>query len=164
MTSEQGTIDPTAAGASTADREIVLTRVFDARPELVFQAWTDPRHLPHWWGPDGFTITLHECEVRVGGTCRFTMHGPDGTDYPNRIVYREIVRPERLVYDHGDDVDDDPNMFLVTVTFGDEGGRTRLTSRMLFPTAAQRNGAAAYGAVELGNQTMAKLAEYLKTM
>lgn len=157
------TIDPTAA-SSTADREIVLTRVFDAPPELVFQAWTDPRHLQQWWGPDGFTITLHACEVRVGGACRFTMHGPDGTDYPNRIVYREIVRPERLVYDHGEDVDDDPDLFHVTVTFAGEGGKTRLTSRMLFATAAQRDGAAAYGAVELGNQTMAKLAEYLKTM
>ena len=58
------------AAASAADREIILTRDFDAPPELVFQAWTDPRHLQRWWGPDGFTITMHACEVRVGGACR----------------------------------------------------------------------------------------------
>jgi uncharacterized protein YndB with AHSA1/START domain len=164
MTDPQATIDPTSAASSTADREIVLTRVFDAPRELVFQAWTDPKHLPNWFGPNGFTITSHESELRVGGVCRFTMHGPDGTDYPNRMVYREIVRPERLVYDHDGDVDDDPHGFLVTVTFADEGGRTHLTSRMLFATAEQRQATAAFGAVELGNQTMAKLAEYLKTM
>ena len=164
MSDERATIDPTPRPAtSTADREIILTRVFDAPRELVFTAWTDPRHLSHWWGPNGFTITMHECEVRVGGACRFTMHGPDGTDYRNRIIYREIVRPERLVYDHDGDVDD-PHGFQVTVTFADEGGRTHLASRMVFATAEQRQATADFGAVELGNQTMAKLAEYLKTM
>ena len=153
-----------AAPDATADREIVLSREFDAPRELVFQAYTDPRHLPNWWGPDGFTNTVHQMDVRPGGMWRFTMHGPDGTDYPNRITYREVAAPERLVYDHGEDVDDDPGAFLVTITFDDLGGRTRVTQRMLFATAAQRQGVVSFGAIELGNQTLRKLAEYLKTM
>lgn len=153
-----------APSSATADREIVLSREFDAPRELVFQAYTDPRHLPHWWGPDGFVNTVHHIDVRPGGTWRFTMHGPDGTDWPNRITYREVVAPELLAYDHGDDVDDDPGAFQVTIRFDDLGGRTRVTQHMLFATAAQREGVIQFGAVELGNQTMAKLAAYLKTM
>ena len=154
----------TEPAASTADREIVLERVFDAPRELVFQAWTDPRHVPQWMGPHGFTITTHAIDVRVGGMWRYTMHGPDGTDYPNRVVYQEITPPERLVYLHGEDVDDDPGAFHVTVTFADEGGRTRQISRMVFPTAEARSEAMKYGAEELGYQTMERLAEHLKTM
>lgn len=147
-----------------ADREIVLSREYDAPRELVFRAYTDPAHTPHWWGPDGFVNTVHEMDVRPGGRWRFTMHGPDGTDYGNRITYREIVAPERLEFAHGEDVDDDPGAFQVTVTFDDLGGRTRVTQRMLFNTRAQRDGVLQFGAVELGQQTLRKLAEYLKTM
>jgi uncharacterized protein YndB with AHSA1/START domain len=153
-----------APTSDTADREIVLSREFDAPRELVFQAYTDPRHLPIWWGPDGFSNTVHHIDVRPGGMWRFTMHGPDGKDWPNRIAYSEVVPNERLAYLHGDDVDDDPGAFQVTVRFDDLGGRTRVTQRMVFATAAQRAGVIQFGAVELGNQTMAKLAEYLKTM
>ena len=154
----------TEAASTTADREIVLSREFDAPRELVFRAYTDPAHLPHWWGPDGFTNTVHEMDVRPGGMWRFTMRGPDGTDYPNRITYQEIVAPERLAFAYGEDVDDDPGAFQVTVTFDDLGGRTRVTQRMVFPTAAQRDAAVQFGAVELGQQTLAKLAAHLKTM
>lgn len=153
-----------AAGSATADREIVMTRVFDAPRELVFEAWTRPEHVGRWFGPRGFTTTIHEMDVRVGGMWRYIMHGPDGTDYTNRVVYQEITRPERLVYLHGEDVDDDPGRFHVTVTFGDEGGKTRLTMRMVFATAEQREGAIGFGAVELGHQTLDRLAEHLATM
>src|SRR2546430_11151240 len=81
----------------TSDREILLTRVFDAPRELVFKVWTDPEHVGRWWGPRGFTNTIHEMDVRPGGVWRFTMHGPDGVDYLNRIVFIEVARPERLV-------------------------------------------------------------------
>jgi uncharacterized protein YndB with AHSA1/START domain len=155
---------PTADASTTADREIVLSREFDAPRELVWQAYTDPRHVANWWGPDGFTNTVHEIDVRPGGMWRFTMHGPDGTDWPNRITYREVVAPERLEFAHGEDVDDDPGAFQVAIRFEDLGGRTRVTQRMLFATAAQREGVIRFGAVELGNQTLRKLAEYLKTM
>jgi uncharacterized protein YndB with AHSA1/START domain len=152
------------AATSTADREIVLSREYDAPRELVWRAYTDPAHLPNWWGPNGFTNTVHEMDVRVGGRWRFIMHGPDGTDYPNRIVYQEVTPPERLVFLHGEDVDDDPGAFHVTVTFDDLDGRTRVTQRMLFATAAQKKGVEQFGAVELGKQTLDKLAAYLKTM
>jgi uncharacterized protein YndB with AHSA1/START domain len=142
----------------------VLSREVDAPRELVWRAYTDPAHAPHWWGPNGFTNTVHEMDVRVGGRWRFIMHGPDGTDYPNRMVYQEVVRPERLVFLHGEDVDDDPGAFHVTITFDDLDGRTRVTQRMLFATAAQKAGVVQFGAVELGKQTLDKLAAYLPTM
>ncbi|HEX6371871.1 MAG TPA: SRPBCC family protein [Longimicrobium sp.] len=157
------TADATAP-SSTADREIVLSRELDAPRELVWRAYTEPAHVAVWWGPNGFTNTVHEHDVRVGGRWRFIMHGPDGRDYPNRIVYQEIVEPQRLVFLHGEDVDDDPGAFHVTVTFDDLGGRTRVTQKMVFATAAQRAGVEQFGAVELGNQTLAKLAAYLRTM
>ena len=82
----------------TAGREIVITRLIAAPPELVFDAWTDPKQIGRWWGPNGFTTTTHSMDVRPGGVWRFVMHGPDGRDYQNKIVYREVKRPERLVY------------------------------------------------------------------
>ena len=149
----------TSADASTADREIVITRVLDAPRERVFEAWTDPAQVGHWWGPTGFTTTIHEMDVRPGGVWRFIMHGPDGVDWPNRVDYLEVVRPERLVYDHGNG--GDPH-FHVTVTFADEGGRTRLTMRSLFPTAAAREYVVReVKAIEGGNQTIDRLSEYL---
>ena len=153
-----------AAPSSEQDREIVLTREFDAPRELVFRAWTEPEHLPRWMGPHGFSITTHAIDVRVGGTWSYTMHGPDGTDSGNRVVWTEITPPERLEYEHGEDVDDDPGSFHVTVRFEDLGGRTRLTMRMLLRTVAQRKGVEAFGAVELGYQTMERLAAHLERM
>ena len=104
-----------AESSSTADREMVLTRLIDAPRELVFAAWTDVKHVSQWWGPRGFTTTTHAREFRVGGVWRFTMHGPDGTDYANRITYTEIVKPERPAYDHGDE--GNPRMFRASVAF-----------------------------------------------
>src|SRR4051812_20636889 len=83
-----------------AEREISMTRIFDAPRELVFKAWSDPEHLAQWWGPKDFTNTFHEFDWQPGGVWRFTMHGPDGVDYKNRIIFVEIVKPERLVYSH----------------------------------------------------------------
>ena len=87
----------------TADREIVATRLFDAPRDLVFMMWTDPNHIAQWWGPRGFTTTTLEMDLRPGGIWRFIMHGPDGRDYPNRVIYLEIVPLERLVYKHESD-------------------------------------------------------------
>lgn len=146
-----------------AARVVVITRVFDAPRELVFEAWTSPEHVGRWWGPAGFTSTIQEMDVRPGGTFRLIMHGPDGTDYPNLIVFSEVVRPERLVYWHGDD--NDPRQFHVTVTFEEEGGRTSLTLRSLFPTAAARDRVVEqHNAIEGGKQHLARLAEHLTTM
>lgn len=83
-----------------SDREIVMTRVFDAPRELLFAAWIDPRHVARWWGPKGFRNTIHEMDARPGGVWEFVMHGPDGVDYRNRSIVLEIVRPERIVLSH----------------------------------------------------------------
>ena len=146
-----------------AARSIVTTRVFDAPRDLVFTAWTDPKHLAQWWGPTGFTTTTHAFDMRPGGVWRFVMHGPDGTDYQNRITFEEVARPERLVYRHGGGDDVHPVQFHVTVTFEDLGGsKTRLTMKGLFATAAIRDEVAAkYGAVEGAQQTLERLATYL---
>ena len=145
-----------------ASRTILTTRVYDAPRALVFEAFTQPQHLAQWWGPNGFTTTTHAIDVRPGGFWRFVMHGPDGTDYQNRITYDEVVKPERLVYRHGGDVDAEPVQFHVTVTFEDLGGKTRLTMRMVFPSAVERDRVAEkYGAVEGAKQTLERLAGYL---
>jgi uncharacterized protein YndB with AHSA1/START domain len=149
-----------ARPTSTSDREIVATRVFDAPRELVFQMWTDPQHISNWYGPRGFTTTTHEMDVRPGGVWRHVMHGPDGTDYPNEIVYLEVVKPERLVYDH---VSEPP--FQTTVTFAERDGKTEVTARMLFESATLRNKVATeHHAVEGLHQTLERLAEQLLQM
>jgi|SRR5271168_104160 len=145
-----------------AARTILTTRVYDAPRALVFEAFTDAKHLAQWWGPNGFTTTTHTIDVRPGGVWRFVMHGPDGTDYQNRITYDEVVKPERLVYRHGGTVDVEPVQFHVTVTFEDLDGKTKLTMRMVFPSAAERDRVAEkYGAVEGAKQTLERLAGYL---
>jgi uncharacterized protein YndB with AHSA1/START domain len=145
--------------ACVTEREMIVSRVYDAPRELVFDTWTDPEHLGEWWGPNGFRTTVHSMDVRPGGVSRYMMHGPDGTDYPNHVRYEQVVRPERLVYSHGSD--DEPDMFHVTVTFDDAGGGTRLTLRSLFPTPEALAARMKFGALEGGRQTLARLADYL---
>ena len=144
------------------DREIVLVRVLDATPEAVFAAWTDADAFCQWFGPEGFTCTLHQMDVRPGGRARFDMTSPDGTVYTNRFDYLELLPSERMVFDHGSDIDDDPARFRVTLTFDEQAdGKTVLTLRQLHPTAEQRTAGIGFGAVELGLQTMDKLARHL---
>ena len=147
------------------DREIVLSRVFDAPRDLVFRAWTDPAHVTRWFCPKDFTKTTQEIDLRVGGRWRFVMTAPDGTKYDNRIVYLEIRAPDLLVYDHGRDQDDDPTRFRVTITFDEQSdGKTVVTMRQLHPTKAQRDAGIGFGAVEIGYGTIDKLAEHLRHM
>ena len=152
----------TSSGSDTADRGIVIERILDAPRELVFAAWTDPEQVAQWWGPNGFTNTIHEMDVRPGGVWRFIMHGPDGVDYPNKIVFIEVVSPQRLAYNHGSDGAGEDLEFHVTVTFIEERGKTRLTMRSLFRTAAERDQVVKdYGAIEGGNQTLDRLQLHL---
>jgi uncharacterized protein YndB with AHSA1/START domain len=145
------------------DREIVLTRVYDAPREMVFRAWTEPGRIVQWFGPRGYTCTTHEIDIRVGGRWRFEMIAPNGQRWPNRMVFVAIDAPKQLVIDHGADVDDDPGRFRTTVTFDvQSNGKTVLTLRQLHPTREQRDGAIGFGAVELGQQTLDKLAEHLQ--
>jgi uncharacterized protein YndB with AHSA1/START domain/dihydrofolate reductase len=145
-------------GDSTADREITSTRVFDAPRPLVWKMWTDAEHVVEWWGPKGFSTTIQEMDVRPGGTWRLVMHGPDGRDYKNRIIYREVVEPEKLVYEHSPEPGSEPVNFQTTVTFADHGDRTQVAVRMRFRTSAQRDFVAEkYGAVEGLEQTLGRL-------
>jgi uncharacterized protein YndB with AHSA1/START domain len=142
------------------DRSIVISRLIDAPRDLVFEAWTDPKHLSQWWGPNGFSTTTSAFDMRVGGMWRFVMHGPDGKDYRNRITFDSIKRPERLEYHHDDG--GDPVLFRTTVTFDDAGGKTRLTMRALFPTKEERDRVIReVGAEEGGHQTIGRLAAYV---
>ena len=151
---------------NTSDREIVITRVFDAPRELVWEAWTDPAQVVQWWGPRGFTTTVHEMDVRPGGIWRHTMHGPDGTDYPNESVFIEVVKPERIVFSHaGGKKGDAGAQFQSTWTFEAQGEKTKLTVRMVFATAAARDHVVkTYQAIEGGNQTLGRLVEHLAKM
>lgn len=148
----------------TAERELVITRLLDAPRELVFRAWTEPEHLIHWWGPNGFTNTFHAIDVTPGGVWHFTMHAPDGKDYPNRVVFEEITEPERITYRHGSGEEGEEGEFHVTVTFEEEERKTRLTLRMLFASAEVRAHMIRFGAVEGGNQTLGRLERHLKGM
>lgn len=152
---------PAPSGPDTSAREIVITRVIKAQRELVFDAFMDTDHISEWWGPSGFTTTTHESDKRVGGAWRFTMHGPDGTDYPNRIIYTEISPVERLRYDHDSDIDNDPAGFKVTITFTDRGNKTEIRMHSLFPTEEACAAVKRYGAVEGGNQTLQRLNVFL---
>ena len=112
-----------------AEREVTITRVFDAPRALVFKAWTEPAQLAQWWGPKGFTNPVCEFEARIGGKIRIHMRAPDGTIYPMKGEIREIVPPERLAFTNIA-LDEAGNHILegfTTVTFADEAGKTSLT-------------------------------------
>jgi uncharacterized protein YndB with AHSA1/START domain len=148
-----------------ADNEIVTTRLLKAPRHVVFRAYTDPTQVGLWWGPNGFTITTHEMRVAPGGRWRFMMHGPDGVDYPNRIDYTEVVEPERLVFDHGDDDEAKPNTFHVVVTMEAQGEQALLTMRAGFASAAIRKRVVEeFNAIEGGIQTVDRLEAHLATM
>lgn len=146
---------------STKDREILNSRTFDAPRSRVFKAWTSPDVIGQWWGPDGFTTTTHHMDFRSGGDWHYTMHGPDGTDYPNYIRYREITEPDLISYDHGEHPGE-PFLFTVTVTFEEANGKTVLTQRLLFPDKESRDKTVDFGAIEGGKQTLNRLEHYLE--
>ena len=146
-------------------RALTGTRVFDAPRDLLWEAWTDPKHLAQWWGPNGFSTTTSAFDMRPGGVWRFVMHGPDGRDYQNRITFDEIVKPERIVYHHGGGGDVEPAQFKAIVTFEDLGGKTRLTMRGVFPSEAELDRVIReYGADKGMVQTLSRLEQYLATM
>ncbi|MDP2411221.1 MAG: SRPBCC family protein [Pseudolabrys sp.] len=144
---------------------IVGSRVIDAPRDLVFSVWSDPDHISKWWGPNGFTTTTSVFEFRPGGTWRFVMHGPDGTDYQNRITFDDIVAPERIAYHHGGGDDVEPVQFRTTVTFEALGRRTRVTLRMVFASAAERDRVIRdYGADKGLAETLARFADHVATI
>jgi uncharacterized protein YndB with AHSA1/START domain len=150
-----------SARSATVDREIVISRVINASRELVFEAFTEVRHLSRWWGPEGFTTTTKSFEFRVGGEWVFVLHGPDGTDYPEWITWTEISPPERIALLHGE-FREDPNAFESVLTFEPDAAATRIEMRTVFPSKELRDEAVEkYHAIEGGQQTLGNLAAYI---
>jgi len=148
-------------GTVTNVEERLLTdvRVINAPRKLVWKVFTEPVHVVQWWGPDGFTNTTKSMDVRVNGEWIHTMHGPDGKDYPNHIVYREVVEPERLVYDHVS-----APYHRTTITFEDLGDeRTKLMFSMIFDTTEQKRSTVEEYKADVGlKQTLGRLEVYLQ--
>ncbi len=147
--------------AQSKSNEISITRVYDAPVETVWDAWTDPEQVAQWWGPRGFTLTTHSKDLRPGGHWSYTMHGPDGVDYPNWTLYHEVEEHKKLVYDHGGN-DDRPPMFRVTVLFSEVDGQTRMEMTMALPTPEAAEEARKFIKKAGGNATWDRLAEYLE--
>ena len=143
---------------------MVVTRVFDAPRELVWEAMTNPKHVVNWWGPRGFSTTIETMDFRIGGVWKHVMHGPDGTNYPNEKVFKEIVKPEKIVFSHGGRREGGSSVDAVATWTFDEIGkdRTKVSLRLVFPSAAERERVVKeFGAIEGGKQTLEQLGEYL---
>ncbi len=147
--------------AKSKSNEIHISRTYDAPVAAVWDAWTDPDQVAQWWGPRGFTLTTHSKDLRPGGHWAYTMHGPDGVDYPNKTVYFEVEEHAKLVYDHGAN-DDRPPMFRVTVTFAEVDGKTHMDMTMSLPTPEAAEEARKFIKKAGGNSTWDRLAEYLE--
>ncbi len=142
--------------SNTADRELQIERTLNAPVELVWEVFTKPEHIANWWGPNGFTNTIHTMDVRPGGEWDFVMHGPDGQDFKNRSVYQEIIPFKKIVFDHFA-----PN-FTTTIEFENKGDRTHLKWHMLFETAELFEAVVkAHNAAEGLKQNIEKLNVYL---
>lgn len=147
--------------AKSKPNEIKIIRVYDAPVKAVWDAWTDPEQAKHWWGPRGFTITTHSKDLKPGGHWAYTMHGPDGTNWPNKTIYHEVEKHKKLVYDHGGS-DDRPAMFRVTVLFAENKGKTTMDMTMSLATPEALEETRQIIKKHSGNSTWDRLAEYLE--
>jgi uncharacterized protein YndB with AHSA1/START domain len=132
----------TSAAAETMDRELLITRIFDAPRALVFKAWTEPDRAARWWGPQGFVTVYCNMDVRPGGAFRVCMRSPEGTEHWKQGVYREVVEPERLVFTFAwEDPEGKPrHETVVTVAFAEHGTKTKLTLHQgVFETVMARD-------------------------
>lgn len=118
---------------NTAIRELYITRTFKAPITLMWEVWTTPEHIVNWWGPNGFTSTIHKMDFKEGGEWKLTMHGPDGTNYPNRSIFKEIIPFKKIVFEHFN-----PH-FITTVIFESRGDETQIDWTLLFDTAEMRD-------------------------
>ena len=117
---------------NTSDREIRISRLLNAPIELVWEVWTKPEHIKNWWGPNGFTNSITKMELEAGGEWNLVMHGPDGTDYKNKSVFREIIKHKKIVYEHVSSP-----KFIATIEFESRGNSTFINWHMLFETREQ---------------------------
>lgn len=147
--------------AKNRSKEIQITRLYDAPVDVVWNAWTDPEQTAKWWGPRGFTLTTHSKDLRPGGSWSYTMHGPDGVDYPNKTMYLEVIEHSKLVYDHGGN-DERPPLFRVTVIFTEVNGKTKMEMSMALPTPEAADEIREFIKKAGGDSTWDRLAEYLE--
>ncbi len=155
--------DTATTFTTPSDRETRMTRVFDAPRELVFQAHTDPNHVPHWWGPRHLTTTVETMDVRPGGAWRIVQRDPEGNEYAFRGEYREVVPPERLVYTF--EFEGMPGHIVVeTVTFEERDGKTTVTSTGLFESVEDRDGMLESGMESGATESWDRLAELLERL
>ena len=146
--------------SDTTDRELLITRLLHAPVEVVWEVWTNPEHIINWWGPDGFTNTISKMEVQPGGEWDLVMHGPDGTDYKNKSVFKEIILNKKIVYQHMT-----APKFLSTITFESRGNDTFLQWHMLFETKEEFiRTVKTFKADEGLKQNAEKLAAYLQQL
>jgi len=146
-----------------SDREIVLTRTFDAPRRLVWEALTRPEHVPQWWGPRGTTMLVDKMDLRPGGAWRFVSRGPDGSEHGFRGEYREIVPPERIVQTF--EWEGLPGHISVeTLTLEERDGRTTITGTSVFDSVEDRDGMLQSGMETGAAETYDRLEEHLRTM
>jgi uncharacterized protein YndB with AHSA1/START domain len=144
--------------SATADRELKITRLINAPVSLVYEVFITPGHIKNWWGPDGFTNTIFKMEVRPGGEWEYIMHGPDGREYKNRNIFTEVVKNKKIVFD-----DVSTPIHTTTITFMEQGNKTRLTFHMLFPTPEEKENTVKVFKADIGlTQNIDKLEVYLK--
>lgn len=149
--------------APSGERETVVTRIFDAPRSRVFDAWTKPELLGRWFGPKGWSLVACEVDLTVGGAWRFVVRRANGSEIAMRGIYREIERPERLVYSQTFDLEDFPGESLVTMSLVEDRGRTTLTQTALYPSRELRD--ADVGPTEHGaTESYERLDEYLATI
>ncbi|HTR40211.1 MAG TPA: SRPBCC domain-containing protein [Pseudomonadales bacterium] len=149
--------------AENVDKEIYISREFDAPRELLWEAMTNPKHVGNWWGPQGFTTTIEKMDFRVGGVWKHVMRGPDGAEYPNQSIFKEIVKPEKVVFSHGGHKKGGPGVsFISTWTFDALGkNKSRVSIHMVFPSTEKRDFVVKeFGAIEGAKQTLERLAGY----
>ncbi len=159
----------TTAKSEASERELVITRTFDAPRELVWKVWTEAAHIEKWWGPRGFDTKVTEMDIRPGGKWNYVMIGPDGTEYPGKGVFSEVVPPERIVAtdEFGDKYDeimpgvDLPKGLVTTALFDDLGSRTRLTLTISHATVEDRKKHEEMGVVAGWGSSFDKMDEYL---
>lgn len=147
---------------NTSDREIVTTRLINAPRARVWKAFVVPQQVVQWWGPNGFSTTTESMDVKAGGIWKYMMHGPDGRDYPNKIIYDEVIEPEKLAYRHTDDGDNMDVSFYSTIIFAEQDGKTLVTMRAVFESAAElQRVEKEYGAIAGAQQTLGRLEAFV---
>jgi uncharacterized protein YndB with AHSA1/START domain len=146
--------------SNTQDRELLLNRIIDAPIELVWEVWTQPEHIAQWWGPNGFTTTISTMNIEPNGEWNLVMHGPDGTDYNNKSIFKEIVLHKKIVYEHIS-----APKFVATIKFEEQGEQTHISWHMLFETREQFiQVVQTFKADEGLKQNLEKLNKYVKEL